>query len=213
MSDFLALGHWLFSGLGARRSCCLRQPDRKLIFGAFNPAAPSDRLLVSAEQFEGRYALPFTNAGSLIGEGRVPDRSELQERVQRSDNPCGLASNASYVVTEADYTDLRYVALSGRPVWEMIEVLGIFAAAPLPPLPPPAPPPTSPPAPPAAAPGLSAVEQRTAEVLALIRQVLVLGTAPPWVARLHDATVAIGLLPLLVGHTIRIKRKILDEVT
>lgn len=126
MSDFPTLGHWLFSGLGAQSACCLRQPDRVLIFGAFNPDAPAELLLVSKEQFEGRYGLPFTNAGSLIGEGRVPDKSELQERVRSADNPCQLASHESYVVTETDVSDFRYVAKSGRPVWETIEALGIF---------------------------------------------------------------------------------------
>ncbi|HEV8579613.1 MAG TPA: hypothetical protein VGX68_11090 [Thermoanaerobaculia bacterium] len=132
MSDFPTLGHWLFSGLGAQSACCLRQPDRKLTFGVFNPDAPADRLLVSKEQFEGRYGLPFTNAGSLIGEGRVPDKVELQERVRRADNPCQLAGNASYVVTETDVSDFRYVAKSGRPVWEEIERLGTFATVPEP---------------------------------------------------------------------------------
>jgi hypothetical protein len=133
MSDFPTLGHWLFSGLGAQTACCLSQPDRRLIFGTFNPNAPADRLLVSKEQFEGRYGLPFTNAGSLIGEGRVPDKTELQERVRRPDNPCGLKNHESYVVTETDYSDLRYVALAGRPVFERIEALRIFAATAPPP--------------------------------------------------------------------------------
>jgi len=132
MSDFPTIGHWLFSGLGAQSTCCFRQPDRQLIFGTFNPNAPADQLLVSKTQFEGRYGLPFTNAGSPIGEGRVPDKSELQERVRRADNPCGLANNGAYVVTETDYADLRYVALSGRPVWERIEALGIFKPEPSP---------------------------------------------------------------------------------
>jgi hypothetical protein len=135
MSDFPTLGHWLFSGLRAQNACCLSQPDRRLIFGTFNPDAPSDRLLVSKEQFEARYGLPFTNAGSLIGEGRVPDKLELQERVRQADNPCGLRSNASYMVTETDYSDLRYVARSGRPVWEAIETLRTFAAPTAPPPP------------------------------------------------------------------------------
>src|SRR5262245_59596930 len=132
MSDFPTIGHWLFSGPKAQSTCCLRQPDRQLIFGVFNPDAPADRLLVSKEQFEGRYGLPFTNAGSLIGEGRVPDKLELQARVRQEDNPCQLANHASYVVTETDYTDLRYVALSGRPVWERIEAIGLFPATPSP---------------------------------------------------------------------------------
>src|SRR5262245_4624700 len=126
MSDFPTIGHWLFSGPKAQSTCCLRQPDRQLIFGVFNPDAPADLLLVSKQQFEGRYGLPFTNAGSLIGEGRVPDKLELQARVRQADNPCQLANHASYVVTETDYTDLRYVAKNNRPVWEAIEAIGIF---------------------------------------------------------------------------------------
>jgi hypothetical protein len=132
MSNFPTIGHWLFSGLGAQSACCFRQPDRKLIFGVFNPDAPSDQLLTSKAQFEARYGLPFTNAGSPIGESRVPDKVELQERVRRADNPCGLANNGSYVVTGTDYTDLRYVALGGRPVWERIESIGIFKPEPQP---------------------------------------------------------------------------------
>jgi hypothetical protein len=148
------LGQWLFSDLAANSSCCFRQPDHKLIFGTFNPAAPGDRIHTSQTEFEARYGLPFVNWGSPIGEGRVPDRSELQERVRRTDNPCNLADHESYVVTELDYSDLRYVARSGRPVWEMIEAQGTFAPPPLsepptpqPPPPPPPPEPTPPPPP------------------------------------------------------------------
>jgi hypothetical protein len=145
------LGNWLFSDLAATSSCCFRQPDHKLIFGTFNPSAPGDKVNTSQTEFEARYGLPFTNWGSPIGEGRVPDRSELQERVRRSDNPCNLVRHESYVVTELDYSDLRYVARSGRPIWEMIEAQGIFAPPPAPqptePAPPPPPEPTPPPPP------------------------------------------------------------------
>jgi hypothetical protein len=123
-----SLGHWLFSTLGARETRALRQPDFQPVKGAFNPDTGSvPDLAVNQAAFEARYSLPFKNLkGSEIGEGRVPDRTELQACVRGSDNPCQLVNNSAYVVTEVDVLDLRFVARNGRPVWEFIEAQGML---------------------------------------------------------------------------------------
>jgi hypothetical protein len=118
-----SLGHWLFSTLAARQTRALRQPDFQPIMGVFDPDKGSvPDLVANAAAFEARYSLPFKDLkGSEIGEGRVPDKTELQACVRGADNPCLLDNNTAYVVTEVDVLDLRYVARSGRPVWEFIE--------------------------------------------------------------------------------------------
>src|SRR4030095_4195165 len=122
------LGHWLFSTLSARETRALRQPDFQPIKGVFNPDQGSvPDLAINAAAFQARYSLPFKDLkGSEIGEGRVPDRTELQACVRGADNPCLLNNNTAYVVTEVDVLDLRYVARSGRPVWEFIEAQGLL---------------------------------------------------------------------------------------
>ena len=118
------IGHWLFSTLGARESRALRQPDFQPVKGVFDPnqgATPD--LATSATAFQARYGLPLKDLkGSEIGEGAVPDKTELQERVRRADNPCLLVNHTAYVVTDIDVLDLRYVARSGRPIWEAVRV-------------------------------------------------------------------------------------------
>lgn len=127
------IGNWLFSTLGARESRALRQPREgepgaTPIIGVFNPDAGAvPDALVNRDAFQARYGLDLRQLkGSEIGEGVVPDKSELQERVRRSDNPCQLDNNAAYVVTETDVLDLRYVARSGEPVWNFIKTLHTF---------------------------------------------------------------------------------------
>lgn len=123
------LGHWLFSTLNAHQTrALLKSNGHPAMMGTFNPDAGAVfDLAINPSAFQARYALPFHDLwGSEIGEGRVPDRSELQERVRRADNPCLLNNNTAYVVTEIDVLDFRYVARSGRPVWEFIETLHLF---------------------------------------------------------------------------------------
>ena len=131
------LGDWLFTTLGAKRTRALlkepRQgepanPPHPPVSGDFHPdqgAVPD--LQGNPVAFKARYELPFSDLwGSEIGEGAVPDKSEIQERVRRADNPCSLNNNQNYVVTEIDILDFRYVARSGRPVWEAVRSLHIF---------------------------------------------------------------------------------------
>ena len=123
------LGHWLFSTLSAHQTrALLKSSGHPAIMGTFNPDAGAvPDLAINPSAFQARYALPFHDLwGSEIGEGRVPDRSELQERVRKADDPCLLTNNSAYVVTEIDVLDFRYVARSGRPDWEFIETLHIF---------------------------------------------------------------------------------------
>jgi hypothetical protein len=116
------IGHWLFSTLGARESRALRQPDFQPIKGVFDPdkgAVPD--LVTSATAFQARYGLPLKDLkGSEIGEGAVPDKPTLEARIHADDNPCLLDNHRNYVVTDVDIVDLRYVARSGRPIWESI---------------------------------------------------------------------------------------------
>jgi hypothetical protein len=116
------LGHWLFSTLGARQSRALRQPDFKPIMGVFDPdqgAVPD--LVVNAAAFQARYSLPLKDLkGSEIGEGAVPDKTTLEARIHADDNPCSLDNHKKYEVTDVDILDLRYVARSGRPIWESV---------------------------------------------------------------------------------------------
>jgi len=129
------IGQWLFSTLGAQQTRALLKvpknptdPPHPPIMGNFHPdqgAVPD--LLTNAAAFTARYELPFADLwGSEIGEGAVPDKSELQARVRQADNPCLLTNNQSYVVTEIDTTDFRYVARNGRPIWEFIRTTHIF---------------------------------------------------------------------------------------
>jgi len=129
------IGQWLFSTLFAHESRALRKPHQgevgyQPVMGVFNPdqgAVPD--LATNAAAFQARYnfSVPLSDlAGSEIGEGRVPDRTEIQARVRQPDNPCLLTNNASYVITDVDILDLRYVARSGRPIWEFIESQHIF---------------------------------------------------------------------------------------
>src|SRR5689334_1803873 len=117
------IGDWLFSTLGAQQSRALLKvpppgapadPPHPAILGVFRPdqGAVFD-LMVNPAAYQARYGLVLSDLfGSEIGEGEVPDKSEIQERVRRADNPCLLDNNQNYVVTEIDILDFRYVALN-----------------------------------------------------------------------------------------------------